>query len=105
MTGSSQLDVRHRAAVAHQLFFREVNDRIAEISDRFGGNAEYVCECRDLACAEVVPFSIQEYAAIRANSNCFFVLSGHEVADVEEVVGGDDRYLIVRGRSANGTVG
>ena len=38
----------------------------------------------------------QEYEEVRANSNSFFVLLGHEDTLVDEVTETNDRYLVVR---------
>ena len=46
-------------------------------------------------CDERVSLTVEEYESIRKESNRFFVLPGHERAEVEDVVEATDRYLVV----------
>ena len=81
----------------NQSLFREVNERIGELSDRFGPGrlAGWVCECADEACTRRLELSVQEYEAIRADGNRFPVLAGHEKLDIERVVERHDQYVVV----------
>jgi hypothetical protein len=77
--------------------FREVNERIAELTtllDEAGLNV-FVCECGDLGCAERLELTSAEYEAVRARGDRFAVRPGHERPDVERVVGGNGRFLVV----------
>ena len=58
--------VRSRVQVSRM--FREVNDRIREAAGRVGGDDrwDFICECDDLDCAEMVTLSIDDYDARRA---------------------------------------
>jgi hypothetical protein len=49
----------------------------------------------ETACIERVTLTVGEYEAIRADSNSFFVVPGHEVPDVDETVRGEEHYVVV----------
>jgi hypothetical protein len=100
---SSDLDRRRRRAAQNQSLFREVNERIEDlsISASFAG---FVCECLNTHCDEQVPLTIEEYEHIRSDSNQFVVLPGHHVTDIERVVESTGRYLVVSKLGAGGAV-
>ena len=84
-------------AARNQAVFREVNERIAELTalvDEAGLNP-FICECSDSACAESLELTREEYEAVRADPARFLVLDGHQSPEVERVVGGNGRYLVV----------
>lgn len=81
----------------NERLFREVNERIREISSTVGAfdsGPEFICECSDEGCLERIRLSPAEYEALRAHPRRFVVLRGHET-DVERVVADRGGYLIV----------
>jgi hypothetical protein len=112
MTESVALDVRCERAARNQSLFREVNERIRELSGS-AMFAMFICECTDQTCDEAVSLTRQEYERIRSDSNSFFVVEGHEIREIEEIVDSADRYpsSVLEGQShsvstrANGTHG
>ena len=45
-----------------EALFRDVNERIAEASEHFGsGEAEFMCECADPACADRCGLCVARY--------------------------------------------
>ena len=80
-----------------QVLFREVNERIAELPGEWSetGVGLFVCECSDPACTGALEISPAEYEQVRADGARFLVLAGHQLPEVERVVGGNDRYLVV----------
>jgi hypothetical protein len=94
MTHSAELDVQRERAAKNQSLFREVNERIDELgaSTMF---TTFVCECSNARCDDLVPLTREEYEAVRAGSNRFVVLPGHEIPAVDRVVESDARYLVV----------
>ena len=79
-----------------EALFRDVNERIAESTERFEGNrTEFVCECSDAACTHRVPVSLSEYEEVRDEPTTFLVLPGHEQDDIERVVSDRGRFRIV----------
>ena len=84
-------------AARSQVAFREVNERIAELStllDGLGMNL-FICECSDDACAESLEVTPAEYEAVRAHGGRFAVVAGHQLPEVERVVDGNERFLVV----------
>ena len=82
--------------------FREVNDRILELEERFGertaGNTltEFLCECSSVDCMSRVDMSVAEYVAVRERDAQFFVVPGHVDAEHERIVRTtDDRFVVV----------
>jgi len=59
-------DGRPRLAVVS--VFAEVNERIRELASRDGGDGprEFVCECTDGRCAELVSLTLSQYDALRS---------------------------------------
>lgn len=81
-----------------QSTFREVNERIEEVSDRFGPSAEpllIVCECGHPGCHEMIEVTAAEYEALRESPVRFAVAAGHELPAVERVVAGNERFVTV----------
>jgi hypothetical protein len=84
-------------AARSQLMFREVNERIAELTtmlDGLGINL-LICECSDDSCAESLQITPAEYEAVRAHGKRFVVLAGHQLPGIERVVDGNERFLVV----------
>jgi|SRR5215203_2644786 len=94
MTDTAELDVQRDRAAKNQSLFREVNERIEDLS-RSGQLATFVCECCNDECDESLSLSLDEYEHVRARSNSFFVLPGHEVSEVEEIIESRERYEVV----------
>lgn len=91
----SELELRRQRAAKNQSLFREVNERIA---DQATGPSfsDFICECMDETCDKNVSVTLEEYEKIRSDSNRFFVLSGHEVNEVEEIVDiAEGSYVVV----------
>ena len=79
----------------NEALFREVNERVKALTPSEGG-IEFICECGFEECIERVVLTSEEYERVRSDPVEFFVKPGHEIPDVEEVVEGHDRYLLVR---------
>lgn len=91
------LDARRREAARTQSFFREVNQRIAELSQQLETpHAHIICECLDAECGATISLPLDEYSKVRADPACFVVLPGHADAEIEKTVSGHDGYLVVR---------
>lgn len=83
-----------RRAAAAEINGRRVNEAI-EPRDGAGGTAVFVCECGNLGCSETVEISVAEYEEVRTDFDRFFVVPGHEIDEVDEVVERRPDYLIV----------
>jgi hypothetical protein len=89
------MDELTRRRLAHnEALFREVNE---EIDDRSPSSARaaYVCECADVHCTMTVPLLTDEYRRVRQSPDRFFVVPGHELADLERVVERHHAYLVI----------
>jgi hypothetical protein len=96
-----------------QNLYREVNERVAEVYNQFGGGVagdrmseiiELFCECGQQAlCEERVNVSAATYERVRADPTTFILLPGHGIAIVEEVIEHGEGFLIARnfGRAAD----
>jgi hypothetical protein len=58
----------------------------------------------DETCTERVAMTVGEYEQLRADSNSFIVLPGHNVPDAEEVVREETAYVVVSKLGAGAAV-
>ena len=88
---------REQRLAENEILFREVNERIQDMQSSAWGNNEidFMCECADAACTQVLTLTTAEYEALRSNSRQFAVLPGHQVEDIERVVETHPRSLVV----------
>jgi hypothetical protein len=86
---------REERLAANEDFFRQVNERIVELTDTWGGELDVVCECARVDCIERLALTLDEYEHLRQSPARFAVLPGHEIPDIEKVVERNDRYLVV----------
>ena len=88
-----------RRKAANEAVFREVNERIEALHQRFELNDEplqIVCECDRLQCTERLQVSVTAYEETRSDPARFFVTPGHDDPAVESVVESRDGYLVVK---------
>lgn len=81
--------------------FREVNERLEELNRTFADftdRLQVVCECADMACAEMIDVPAADYERIRSDPTLFIVVPGHEITDVEDVVEVLPNFAVVRKR-------
>ena len=80
----------------NETLFREVNKRIKEIAERFSSSSnEFLCECGNDDCIELVVLSGDEYEAAHADGRHFVVAPGHELPQTESVVAEHQRFVVV----------
>jgi hypothetical protein len=82
----------------NEALFRDVNERIREISDTFGqeeATYDFLCECSDPACADRVVLTRAEYEHVRSDSTRFVVAKGHAMPEVESVIEQAKDHVIV----------
>jgi len=92
---------RTRRVGENEAIYREVNERVAELSDRFGieqERIEFVCECGDGGCIERIALTRDEYEHVRDDPRRFATVPGHEIPDLEDVVERHERYVVVEKR-------
>jgi hypothetical protein len=90
-----EMSSREERLAQNEILFRQVNERIVELTDRWGNSLDLVCECADDECMARIELTLHEYEQLRENPRCFAVLPGHEIRDVEDVVGRTERYIVV----------
>jgi hypothetical protein len=85
--------------VANQVVFRSVNDRISDLNHDFSAqldlDAQFVCECPDLGCIEMIAMSAGEYRRIREHRAWFMVVVDHIDMELEDVVERHGGFAIV----------
>ena len=79
----------------NETFFREANDQAEREVAASWGEKRFLCECSARGCVDRIPLTKREYEHVRAVSDQFFVVPGHEDAEVEIVVERFPGYLIV----------
>jgi hypothetical protein len=81
----------------NQAIFREVNEHIAELGRRWSatGVTLFICECSNPECAESLEIAASEYEWVRGDGARFVVLPGHELPELERVIEGNGRFLVV----------
>jgi hypothetical protein len=92
------MDDRAERIGLNEALFREVNERVKAINDRFGDRpetAQFVCECGNQACTERIEIALPAYEQLRADPARFAVRPGHELPDVETVVERNEDYAVV----------
>ena len=103
MPESVEVEIQRERAAKNQSLFREVNERIDELAGS-SSLARFICECANERCDEAVSLTIAEYEKIRSDSNRFFVVRGHDIREVEEIVDEADGYAVVAKLGTGGAV-
>jgi hypothetical protein len=83
----------------NQGLFREVNERIADLSAGMaaeGHSQQFICECGQLGCMQQIELPLSVYARLRELPHAFVVLVGHEDLEQEKVLERGEGFLIVR---------
>ena len=83
---TTDLDASRLRAAKNQSLFRDVNERIEELSEKFDARAmvSFVCECALKDCVERLEMTHGEYEVLRRVPTHFAVKHGHEIEGVEE---------------------
>jgi hypothetical protein len=91
---------REQRLARNEALYREVNERVAEVADRFlevesQTPVSFICECGAVTCTEPIITSLAEYEAIRSEPTRFAVVPGHELPEIEAVVERHEGYFVV----------
>ena len=97
------VEARISRLAKNEALFREVNERVAEITQEFAAVSPepdvvdgLICECSDPLCLERVgPLTIPEYERVRRDARRFIIAAGHQAPDVERVVEKQKTYWLV----------
>jgi hypothetical protein len=99
MSAESTIELQERAA-QNQALFREVNERVGELTETLNtamSRGDWVCECADTECFEPIEMSLEEYEALRQHPARFAVSpqDKHVYPEAERIVERTDRYWVV----------
>lgn len=87
---------REERLAQNEAMFRIANERRNAWEDREPAEPElYFCECADPSCRSKVRLTGAEYESVRSESRRFFVLSGHELPDIETVIEAHKDWSII----------
>ena len=89
----------------NEALFRDVNERVAEVSSHYEvetqtGAVDFTCECGLVDCAETMMMTIAEYEGIRAQATHFGVVPQHEQPEIETVIERHPSCVVVEKREA-----
>jgi hypothetical protein len=91
------MSVSFERLARNQALFREVNERLLELSEGVqDGSMHFVCECSSEDCTVTVTMNHNEYESVRAHSTFFVVATGHEILEVEKIIDQQDGWTIVQ---------
>jgi hypothetical protein len=94
------MDEREARIARNEALFRTVNEQIEALGQGLASLAPrpmtIVCECGELACAQQIRVSVDQYERIRSDGTLFFVVPGHEIPDVETPVELHEEFVVVR---------
>jgi hypothetical protein len=89
-------EARQERAARNQSLFRGVNESLEEAMRELPIAQDFLCECADPDCNEMVSLSVSEYEQVRSVPTRFVIVPGHELAEAERVVEHvDERYTVV----------
>lgn len=83
----------------NEALFREVNERIEDVSDALRSTPEtldLLCECGSAQCTKRITLRREDYETLRSDPHLFAVFSGHDEPTVEQVVSHHEGYDVVR---------
>ncbi len=94
---------REQRLARNEALYREVNERVAEVADRFlevesQTPVSFICECGAVTCTEPIVTTLAEYEAIRSEPTRFAVVPGHELPEIETIVERRSGYFVVEKR-------
>jgi hypothetical protein len=94
------VDDRARRLAQNEALFRDVNEHVSEVNAHWSASDgaptfDVICECAHESCAETFAVTREAYEAVRAEPARFLVLPGHEITEVERVVGDHETYFVV----------
>jgi hypothetical protein len=79
-----------------EALFRNVNEGIAETSERFDSDEAYfICECADPSCTHRLEVPLDAYEHVRRDPTRFVVEPGHVKEEVEQVVERRRGYAVI----------
>ena len=92
------MDERERRLAQNEALFRDVNERVENVSRDSRSNVpyEFLCECANRDCTFHISLPLSVYESVRAESTQFIVLPLHYTPEVEDLVAEEETYWVVR---------
>lgn len=81
--------------IENQVRFRDFNEWIKASNDRLGTDRileEFVCECSDGTCRQVIMLTRLEYESVRAFGARFAIALNHENPELDQVLEQNERF-------------
>jgi hypothetical protein len=81
-----------------EALLRAANAEYARVDAELGGDGamlEIVCECARNGCTDLIAVSRADYRQARSEPRRFLLVAGHELAEIERVVGRHDGFVVV----------
>ena len=79
----------------NEILFREINERLDEMSVPWSKTTDYLCECSEMSCTKIVELTSAEYERVRSKGTVFVVVPGHERPEIEKVIEEQEGFLLV----------
>ena len=98
------MPAREERLARNEAFFRELNERLEELTPESASELVVLCECANQDCAQRLTLGKEEYEEIRAHDTFFVVAHGHADLGIEEVVQRTSRFEVVAKRGVAATV-
>lgn len=91
------IDPRERRVIRNETLFRDVNERIEDVSEEVPRSEfiGFLCECGEPVCVEQIELTREEYEQIRSVPDHFAIKPGHEHPDFERVLNNEERYAVI----------
>jgi len=99
-------DWRAQRLARNEARFRDINERLERdlLQLGVGGLQEFVCECGDADCAELLRLTYDEYEHVRTDPRWFAVVPGHVFPAVEQVIGRHERFELLEKMGATSEI-
>jgi hypothetical protein len=97
VSGAAPIEEIQVRAAQNQALFREINERLRDLTVELEEDGVWTCECADITCITPIELTLAEYETIRAVPARFAVAGDdrHVVPEAERVVDRNDRYWVV----------
>ena len=101
---------RDERRARNEALFREVNERIEELSPDSADESEqessieFVCECSRADCTELIEMTLRQYESVRSDPRRFLVVPGHEHTDTARVLERDSGFSVIEKLGAAGEI-
>ena len=91
------MDLRQQRVAKNEILFREVNERIKDVSAGLDSEepTDFLCECGSESCTQPIRLTLAEYEGVRQDSTTFAIVPGHQIGDVETVVAQNEHFAVV----------